>query len=65
MFEELPATRTLNRAAELCGGIPTLARVLGVPVDELTRWMEGVVEPPVQVYYRALDFVARIRIHLE
>ena len=35
-----------------------LAKALQVSVDELSRWLDGHVAPPVNVYLMALDLVA-------
>lgn len=59
MYEEIPAMRTFARAAELCGGVQALARLLGVSVGELSAWIAGTAVAPVEVYLRALEFVAR------
>jgi hypothetical protein len=62
MYEDIPAARTLARAAELCGGVQTLARLLGVPVSELSGWIAGTAVAPLEIYLRALEFVARTRL---
>ena len=59
MYEEMPATRTLARAAEMCGGVEALAKMLGVSVSDLSAWIVGAATAPVEVYLRALEFVAR------
>jgi len=56
--ETTPQARTLHRALAICGGLVPLARALGVTVEELSRWLEGHVAPPVNVYLMALDLVA-------
>ena len=62
MYEDLPATRTLARAAELCGGVQALSRMLGVPVSDLSAWIAGTAVAPVEVYLRALEFIARTQL---
>ena len=58
MSETTPQARTLHRALAICGGIVPLAKALQVSVDELSRWLDGHVAPPVNVYLMALDLVA-------
>lgn len=48
-------TRTLHRACENVGKAEELARRLGVPTASLLRWMEGVENPPVDVFFAAVD----------
>ena len=43
----------LRRAQLAVGGMSDLAAHLGVPVFELTRWMEGEAPPPPEVYAAA------------
>lgn len=43
-------------ACETVGGAQTLARMLGVPVELLARWMDG-DEPPESVYRACVDIV--------
>ena len=52
-------TRTLGRAASLCGGLPALASALEVSLADLTAWVNGVAKAPMPVYIRALEMVAR------
>jgi len=40
----------LRRAQLAAGGMSDLAARLGVPIFELTRWMEGEASPPPEVY---------------
>jgi hypothetical protein len=58
MSETTPQARTLHRALATCGGVVPLAKALHVSVDELSRWLDGHVAPPVNVYLSALDLVA-------
>jgi hypothetical protein len=51
-------TRTLQYACDTLGGREQLAVQLGVPLQELGRWMAGAELPPFGVYSRALDIVA-------
>lgn len=63
VYEGIPATRTLARAAEICGGVQALARILRVPVPDLSAWIAGTAATPMEVYLRALEFVARTRLN--
>ena len=53
-----PQARTLYRAVGLCGGVAPLAKILGVVVADLSRWLDGDELPPLAVYLMALDIVA-------
>ena len=53
-----PQVRTLQRALEDCGGEAELAKVLGVSVEILSRWLTGLEALPTTTYVRALDLVA-------
>jgi hypothetical protein len=44
-----------SRAAELMGGMEHLAAHLGVPLDMIERWAAGQVEPPPEMFLRAVD----------
>lgn len=48
-------TRTLHRACQNVGSVEELARRLGVPAASLRRWMEGIENPPVNVFFAAVD----------
>jgi DNA-binding transcriptional regulator YdaS (Cro superfamily) len=50
--------RTLQRALEDCGGEAELAKVLGVSLEVLSRWLSGLEALPTVFYVRALDLVA-------
>lgn len=50
-------SRTLHKAAELCGGNKKLARELRVPLVELEKWLAGAAAPPMNVFLRAVDYV--------
>ena len=62
ILEGTPESRTLRRAADLCGGLPALARALEVSLDDLTAWVAATQKPPLAVYIRALEMVARSRL---
>jgi hypothetical protein len=49
--------RTLRRAAEICGGEERLAVWLGVTPSQLSRWIDGLAQPPTSVFLRAVDLV--------
>ncbi|HUQ25084.1 MAG TPA: hypothetical protein VM140_05390 [Burkholderiales bacterium] len=44
-----------RRAAELIGGMESLAEQLGVPRAVLERWAAGQAEPPPEMFLRAVD----------
>ncbi len=50
---------TLQRAAQLLGGQPMLAKELQVPVMVLDRWLSGEEQPPRNYFLRAVDLVLR------
>jgi hypothetical protein len=49
--------RTLKRAADICGGEEQLAAWLRVTPRHLNRWIEGLAQPPTDVFLRAVDLV--------
>jgi hypothetical protein len=50
-------TRTLQKAAELCGGRKKLARELRVPLADLERWLAGAEKPPISTFLKAIDLI--------
>jgi hypothetical protein len=50
--------RTLQRAAETLGGVRELAELLGKPVADVQRWVDGKAQPPQDLFLVALDIVA-------
>lgn len=52
-------TRTLAVALLSLGNLQRLAEHLGVSEAELIDWLTGERKPPISVYVRALDVVAR------
>jgi hypothetical protein len=62
MTNETPYTRTLHRAVSICGGVSALAHRLAVSADDLTNWLDGHFPPPLNVYFAALDLVAKAHI---
>lgn len=52
-----PVVRVLRRAVQLAGGRGKLAAHLGVPGDDLTRWLCGGEEAPESVFLSAFDLV--------
>ena len=59
ILESTLVMRSLGRAAKLCGGLPPLAQSLQVSLADLTDWVNGVAPPPLPVYIRVLEMVAR------
>jgi hypothetical protein len=49
--------RTMQKAAELCGGPKKLARHLRVPLGELEKWIAGSEAPPTATFLKAVDLV--------
>jgi hypothetical protein len=49
----------LRRAQLAVGGMSDLAARLGVPIFELTRWMEGEASPPPEVYAAAQEIAGK------
>jgi hypothetical protein len=49
--------RTLEKAAELCGGRKQLARQLRVPLADLERWLAGADLPPMSAFLKAIDLI--------
>jgi hypothetical protein len=49
--------RTLQKAAELCGGQKKLARHLRVPLEDLEKWLAGADTPPMSAFLKAVDFI--------
>ena len=43
-------TRSLQRAAELVGGVDTLAHRLNVSPEKLEYWLSGVLPVPTEVF---------------
>lgn len=56
---ETSVTRILALALRSAGGPDRLAACLGVTEARLQEWLEGHGEPPVDIYLRALDLVAK------
>ena len=49
--------RSLHRACLIVGGIDPLVNRLQVSKDILERWMRGEGEPPLPVFYAAVEIV--------
>jgi DNA-binding transcriptional regulator YdaS (Cro superfamily) len=49
--------RTVQRAAEVLGGIEALQGHLGVPMTHLSLWLEGTAPVPTEVFLRCVDVV--------
>lgn len=50
-------SRALLRAVALLGGRDPLARVLGVPRDELDGWIGDDTKPPRELFLRVIDII--------
>jgi hypothetical protein len=50
--------RTLARALEVAGDARTLARFLGLALDDLHDWISGKAEVPMAVFLAFIDIVA-------
>jgi len=49
--------KTLQRAAEICGGEQELALKLKVTPSHLALWLRGIEQPPGAIFLRAVDLV--------
>lgn len=47
----------LIRAAAVFGGVDLLSVYLGVPIDDLRKWMAGDGEPPYSTFMLAVDAI--------
>lgn len=50
--------RALRRAADILGGKHRLRAALHVPMSQLERWLDGVGEPPMDVFLKAVDIIS-------
>ena len=50
-------TRTLHRACEVLGGADRLAAQLQVAPRALQRWLDGIVDPPQEVFLACVDII--------
>ena len=50
-------SRTLQKAADLCGGRERLCRILQVPKAELDRWIADEAKPPRDLFLRVVDLI--------
>ena len=60
-MEKAPLTvqaRALRRAADMLGGKNELRAALRVPMTSLDQWLEGTVQPPMDVFLRAVDIIS-------
>jgi len=48
-------SRTLHRACLILGGVAQLAVQLQVTEAELRSWLEGEIEPPLEVFLAAVE----------
>jgi len=51
--------RTLQRAADVAGGVEMLASYLKVRPSRLKLWLQGSVSPPMDVFLRAVDLLTQ------
>ena len=49
--------RTVERAAEIVGGLEVLAAQLDVRDENLKKWLEGQLPVPQQIFLRCVDIV--------
>jgi hypothetical protein len=49
--------RTVQRAAEILGGIEVLAAQLDVRDENLKKWLEGTLAVPQEIFLRCVDIV--------
>ena len=50
-------SRALHRACVILGGIAQLAAQLEVAEPELRSWLEGEIEPPLEVFLAAVEIL--------
>jgi hypothetical protein len=55
--ESIVKANTFIRAAEILGGIGSLAAYLGAEQGELLAWMSGAMEPPSGAFLLAVDLI--------
>ena len=51
-------SRALRRAADILGGKDKLRAALRVPMASLEEWLEGKVQPPMDVFLKAVDIIS-------
>jgi len=49
--------RTLKRAAEIVGGIDTLAVRLNVTSNDIAAWISGEATPPADLFLKAAEII--------
>jgi hypothetical protein len=49
--------RTVQRAAEIVGGVEGLAAQLGARADFIQKWMKGQLPVPQELFLRCVDIV--------
>ena len=47
--------RALHRACVILGGVPALAAHLGIAEADLVRWLQGMEEPPFEIFLAAVE----------
>ena len=50
--------RALRRAADILGGKDELRAALRVPMAGLEQWLDGVADPPMDVFLRVVDIIS-------
>ena len=51
------STLILHEACQTAGGIAPLAKLLGVSVVSLNRWLDGKAEAPPEIYWACIEIV--------
>jgi DNA-binding transcriptional regulator YdaS (Cro superfamily) len=49
--------RTVQRAAEIVGGLEALAAQLDVRDENLKKWLQGALQVPQEIFLRCADIV--------
>jgi hypothetical protein len=55
--------RTVQRAAQIVGGIALLAGQLDVRDENLKKWLEGSLPVPEEIFLRCVDIVSARELH--
>jgi len=50
--------RALRRAADILGGKDRLRAALHVPMARLEEWLDGVAEPPMDIFLKTVDIIS-------
>ena len=57
--------KALQRAAEIVGGRERLRELLRVSRNDLEAWLDGGGEPPLEVFFRAVDIISGVPVRSE